>query len=188
MILSVDNLSISFNSPYGRFRAVDRISFSLEKGKALGLIGESGCGKSVTAMALMGLHHYSNARVESGRIEFNGRDLMANTEEEWRAIRGRKIAMIFQEPMTSLNPVFRVGDQILESILTHQELNYAEAKRCALEMMTQVGIPEVERRFEFYPHELSGHSTLAHLDHNTLPARTFGRPSSACHDCDGTFL
>jgi peptide/nickel transport system ATP-binding protein len=156
MLLSIEKLSISFESPLGRFRAVDEVSLQLRAGEALGLIGESGCGKSVTASAILGLSKYNNARIDSGRILFDGRDLAQMSDQDLRSFRGRRAAMIFQEPMTSLNPVFKVGDQIAEALAAHQKLSAAQLRERSLDLMNTVGIPDPERRFDFYPHELSG--------------------------------
>lgn len=156
MFLSVSDLQVSFETPAGRFRALDGVSFGVEKGKCLGILGESGCGKSVTALTIMGLSRFAHAEIDRGIIDFQGQDLRQLSNAEYQKIRGKKISMIFQEPMTSLNPVFKVGDQILESILTHHPLLKFEARARALKMMRRVGIPDAERRFGFYPHELSG--------------------------------
>jgi oligopeptide/dipeptide ABC transporter ATP-binding protein len=137
--------------------AVDDISFSLKKGKTLGIVGESGCGKSVTSLSIMRLIASPPGKIESGEILFKGEDLLKHSEDRMRKIRGNEIGMIFQEPMTSLNPVFTCGYQIAESISLHQKsLTNKEIKQKAIEMLKLVGIPAPEKRFDEYPHQLSG--------------------------------
>jgi len=155
-LLEVDNLCTVFESQEGLVRAVDGVSFSLDQGRTLGLVGESGCGKSVTALSIMRLVPNPPGRIESGRILLEGRDLLGLSEAEMRRLRGNEISMIFQEPMTSLNPVFTVGDQIAEVFRVHQGLSKAQAFKAAAEMLRQVGIPSPERRVREYPHQMSG--------------------------------
>ncbi|MDY6850698.1 MAG: ABC transporter ATP-binding protein [Thermodesulfobacteriota bacterium] len=137
-------------------RAVDGVSFNLNEGRTLGLVGESGCGKSVTALSIMRLVPSPPGRIEAGRILFEGRDLLALPEIEMRRLRGNKISMIFQEPMTSLNPVFTVGDQIGEVFRLHQGMTRSQALSAAADMLHQVGIPAPRRRVREYPHQMSG--------------------------------
>jgi len=132
------------------------MDLTLFKGETLGVIGESGCGKSVTALSVMQLVAAPAGRIVAGEILFEGQDLLKKSREEMRAIRGNEIAMIFQEPMTSLNPVFTIGYQIMESILLHQKLGKKEAREKAIEMIRLVGIPSPEKRMDDYPHHMSG--------------------------------
>ena len=149
----------AFHTPAGRVPAVDGVSLSIERGKTLGLVGESGCGKSVTAMSILRLVA-APGRIESGRIllERDGRtdDLVRLSEPELRRVRGGRIGMIFQEPMTSLNPVFTIGDQIAEAVRLHRDVNPAAARARALEMLRLVRMADPERRLDEYPHQLSG--------------------------------
>jgi oligopeptide/dipeptide ABC transporter ATP-binding protein len=154
-LLRVVDLRTSFFTPAGEVRAVDGISFELHSGARLGLVGESGCGKTVAALSILGLVP-KPGRVLDGQILFAGRDLIAATEEELRTMRGNDIAMIFQEPMTSLNPVFTVSSQIAEAIRLHQRVGRRAARKQAVDMLRLVEIPEAERRAEEYPHQMSG--------------------------------
>ena len=153
-LLEVRDLHTSFPLPQGEARAVDGVSFSIDPGRTLGLVGESGCGKTMTALSILRLTPPA-ARV-SGAIAFDGRDLLTLSEAEMRRIRGNAIAMIFQEPMSSLNPVFTVGNQIAEAVRLHQRLSWRAAQAQAIEMLKVVEIPEPERRVNEYPHQLSG--------------------------------
>lgn len=155
-LLNVENLKTYFYTEDGVVPAVDGVSFSLDKGEALGIVGESGCGKSVTSLSIMRLVPNPPGKIIEGRIEFEGQDLLAKSEAEMRSIRGNDISMIFQEPMTSLNPLFTVGDQIMEAIILHQKVGRAEARARAVEMLRMVGIPSPERRVDEYPHQMSG--------------------------------
>jgi peptide/nickel transport system ATP-binding protein len=155
-LLEVDQLSTVFDTDDGLIRAVNNVSFSLESGDTLGLVGESGCGKSVTALSLMRLVPNPPGRIESGRIMFKNRNLLNFNEDEMRDLRGNEISMIFQEPMTSLNPVFTIGDQIGEVFRLHQRMNKAQSLKAATDMLHQVGIPAPERRVSDYPHQMSG--------------------------------
>jgi peptide/nickel transport system ATP-binding protein len=154
-VLDVDHLRTYFHSEDGVVKAVDDISFRLEQGRTLGIVGESGSGKSVTSLSVMRLLT-SNAKIESGRISFLGRDLVGLPERQMQSIRGRDISMIFQEPMTSLNPVFTVGAQIMEAIMLHQHTSKAEAREKTIGLLKEVGIPKPEQRIDSYPHQMSG--------------------------------
>lgn len=155
-VLEVKNLKTSFKTDEGKFLAVDDVSFRVEKGKTLGIVGESGCGKSVTSLSILRLIPNPPGNIEGGQILFNGKNLLDLPVSEMRKIRGNKISMIFQEPMTSLNPVFTVGDQIEEAVMLHQKLNRKDAHQKAIEMLKLVGIPSPEKRVDDYPHQLSG--------------------------------
>lgn len=157
MLLEVKNLKTQFKTDDGEFYAVDDVSFHLEKGKTLGIVGESGCGKSVTSLSIMRLIPNPPGKIASGEILFNGKNLLNLSEEEMRKIRGNDIAMIFQEPMTSLNPVFTIGNQIGEAIALHQKnLSRHDVRNKTIEMLKLVGIPEPDKRVDEYPHQLSG--------------------------------
>jgi len=155
-LLEVRNLETTFAVDDGAFRAVDGVSFSLEPGRTLGLVGESGCGKSVTALSIMGLIPNPPGRVTGGEIFFEGVDLLKLSARQLRELRGDRISMIFQEPMSSLNPAFTIGAQIVEGILRHRPMGNAAAKRRAIEMLERVRIPSPAQRFDDYPHRLSG--------------------------------
>jgi peptide/nickel transport system ATP-binding protein/oligopeptide transport system ATP-binding protein len=155
-LLAVDDLRVSFATEGGLVEAVRGVSFRLARGEVLGLVGESGCGKSVTAMALTGLNRSDpNARF-SGSVRYDGRELLSLGERELRGVRGAQIAMIFQDPMTSLNPVYRVGDLIAEALRAHVSISRRGARARAVELLREVGIPEAERRARDYPHRFSG--------------------------------
>jgi peptide/nickel transport system ATP-binding protein len=155
-VLSVEGLSTHFFTQDGVTRAVDGLSFTVGAGETLGIVGESGCGKSVTALSVMRLLPPGLGRIVGGRVVFGGRDLLRLDEAEMRGIRGNRIAMVFQEPMTSLNPVLTVGEQIAEAVMIHQSKRQAEAWARAAEMLTLVRIPDAARRVRDYPHEFSG--------------------------------
>lgn len=155
-IVEFKNLSISFKTDEGIVRAVNDVSFEVRKGEVLGIVGESGCGKSVTSMSLMRLLPVPPTIYESGSINLNGVDILSLSEEEMREKRGSEVAIIFQEPMTSLNPVMKIGQQISEVMLIHQKISKSEAKKRAIELINLVGIPRAESIFNSYPHELSG--------------------------------
>jgi len=155
-ILRVENLHTSFFTEDGVVPAVDGVSFSVARGETLGIVGESGCGKSVTSLSLMRLVPDPPGRITQGRVLLHGENLLEKTEEQMRRIRGRSMSMIFQEPMTSLNPVYPVGDQIDEALYTHLELNRKETRRRTLDLLRLVGIPSPEARYRNYPFELSG--------------------------------
>jgi peptide/nickel transport system ATP-binding protein len=154
-LLELRRLAVSFSTDDGTVHAVDGIDLALAKGRTLGLVGESGCGKSVTSLAVMGLLPPENSHV-SGEVEFEGRDLLKIPKAELRDLRGARLAMIFQEPMTSLNPSYTVGNQIIEAIQRHQGLNAADARAKAIDMLKLVRIPSPEKRIDDYPHKLSG--------------------------------
>jgi len=154
-LLEVKNLSVEFGTGDSKGLAVRNNSFSLEKGKTLGIVGESGCGKSVSAFSILQLIS-APGKITSGEIFYKGEDLLKKTEDQMRAIRGKDIAMIFQEPMTSLNPVFTIGYQLIEGIMLHLNMNKKEAQRYAIEMLNKVGIPSPQKRIHSYPHEFSG--------------------------------
>jgi oligopeptide/dipeptide ABC transporter ATP-binding protein len=154
-VLELRNLQTLFYTREGIARAVNGITFSLKQGEILGMVGESGCGKSMTALSILRLVPYPG-RIESGEILFAGRDLLKLPIERMREIRGEQISMIFQEPMISLNPAFTIGEQLIEALLTHRRMGKAEARDRAIEMMRMVEIPEPERKFREYPHQLSG--------------------------------
>jgi oligopeptide/dipeptide ABC transporter ATP-binding protein len=155
-LLEVSNLRTWFKTSAGPIRAVDGVDFSVAAGGTLGLVGESGSGKSVSALSIMRLVEPPGYIQEGSRVVFDGRDLTALGERELEAVRGAEISMVFQEPMTSLNPVYTVGDQIAESVRIHRGAKGREARRRALEMLELVGIPEASRRLDDYPHQLSG--------------------------------
>jgi oligopeptide/dipeptide ABC transporter ATP-binding protein len=155
-ILEVRNLQTSFTTERGVLKAVDDVSFDLAPGKTLGVVGESGCGKSVTSLSIMRLIPNPPGKITGGQILYKGRDLLQLSSEEMRKIRGNEISMIFQEPMTSLNPVFTIGNQLMEAILLHQDLSKSGALDKAVEMLRLVGIPAPEKRIRDYPHQLSG--------------------------------
>ena len=155
-LLEVRDLRVGFQTEQGLLTAVDDVDFTLESGKMMGLVGESGCGKSVTARALMRLLEQPSGRVLKGEVLLEGRDVLTMPLEAMRKIRGKEIAMIFQEPMTALNPVHRVGRQIVENILLHQEIGANAALKRAVELMEWVGIPAPDERINDYPHQLSG--------------------------------
>jgi oligopeptide/dipeptide ABC transporter ATP-binding protein len=154
-LLQVNGLKVRFATEDGVVRAVDGVDFELERGKVLGIVGESGSGKSVTAMTLLGLTRDKNTRFE-GEVLYRDQDLLKLPESRLREVRGNEIAMIFQDPMTSLNPVYTVGSQIVEAITTHEQASKSEAKRRAVELLRQVGIPNPQVRVDDYPHQFSG--------------------------------
>ncbi len=154
-LLRVEHLVTEFATDGGVLRAVDDVSFEIPAGGTIGIVGESGCGKSVTSLSILRLIQRPG-RVASGKIVFDGRDLLALSEKEMRAVRGQQIAMVFQEPMSSLNPVYTVGDQIAESLILHQKKSKREALARAVELLALVGIPSPEERVSAYPHQLSG--------------------------------
>lgn len=156
LLLDVVDLKTHFRTDEGLVRAVDGVSFGLESGRTLGIVGESGCGKSVTALSILRLIQCPPGVMAGGNIYFRGRDLLSLSAREMRRIRGNEISMVFQEPMTSLNPVFTCGDQIIEAITLHQGLSKKEAKARAVEMLGLVGIPSPDQRVDEYPHQLSG--------------------------------
>ena len=155
-LLEVKDLKTYFYTDAGIGKAVDGVTFSLDKGKVLGIVGESGCGKSVTSLSIMRLVDPTTGRYEGGSILFEGQDILTLPEKEMRKLRGNRISMIFQEPMTSLNPVFTIGYQIEESLILHKGMDKKAARERAIELLELVGIPEAGKRVEEYPHQLSG--------------------------------
>ena len=155
-LLEIDGLVTEFATEHGRVRAVDGVSFAVPKGKTVGVVGESGCGKSVTALSIMRLVADPPGKIAGGRVLLDGTDLLALPEREMRARRGKSLSMIFQEPMTSLNPVFTVGEQVAEAVRAHEKASRAAARARAVEMFRLVGIPAPEERVRAYPHQLSG--------------------------------
>ncbi|MFO1028304.1 MAG: ABC transporter ATP-binding protein [Acetobacteraceae bacterium] len=156
LLLEVDNLQTHFFTPNGVIRAVDGVSYQLRPGETLGVVGESGCGKSVTALSILRLVASPPGRIVGGAIRFEGRNLLELSEAEMEDVRGNHISMIFQEPMTSLNPIYTVGRQIAEAIALHQGVSRQEAMDKAIDMLRRVSIPEPERRAHAYPHQMSG--------------------------------
>lgn len=156
VLLSVRNLRTYFHTDAGVVKAVDGVSFDVHAGEVLGIVGESGSGKSVTAMSILGLVAMPPGRLESGQILWKGQDLLTATDKELRKIRGAQIAMIFQDPMSSLNPVYTIGNQIEEMIRTHQPLSKQQARAKAIDMLGLVGIPKPAQRVDDYPHQFSG--------------------------------
>src|SRR4051812_42826146 len=154
-LLEVDDLRVAFGTLAGPVRAVDGVSWRLDAGGTLGIVGESGCGKSVTALSVLRLLRSPPARL-SGAIRYRGDDLLARSERQMRRIRGDRISMIFQEPMTSLNPVLSIGRQIAETVVLHQRVSMREARERALDMLRVVQIADADRRLDEYPHQLSG--------------------------------
>jgi peptide/nickel transport system ATP-binding protein len=154
-LLEVNDLKTYFQTDDGIVRAVDGVTFSIEKGETLGIVGESGSGKSVTCLTIMGLNSKKNT-ITSGEALFNGEDLLHMSPRRLREIRGNDIAMIFQDPMTSLNPVHKIGDQLVEAVLLHQDITKKQARSRALDLLHEVGIPRANRRIDDYPHQFSG--------------------------------
>jgi len=155
-VLEVKNLKTHFSTAKGTLKAVDGVDIVVNAGDTLGIVGESGCGKTVLALSILRLIPIPPGRIVSGQVLFEGRDLLPLTEDEMRQVRGRDISMVFQEPMTSLNPVFKIGEQISEGIRLHQHLNRKEAWQRAVDMLRLVGIPAPESRASDYPHQMSG--------------------------------
>jgi oligopeptide transport system ATP-binding protein len=156
LLLQVKDLRTHFFTDAGVVKAVDGVDLEIHKGETLGVVGESGSGKSITAMSIMRLIPEPPGKIVSGEVIFNGKDLIKASEHEMMKIRGNEIAMIFQDPMTSLNPVLTVGEQIMEAIVLHQKVSRSEAKKRAIEMLKKVGIPEAQSRVNNYPHQFSG--------------------------------
>ncbi len=155
-VLRVEGLVTTFKTDDGLVTALDGVGFEIKRGKTLGVVGESGCGKSVTSLSIMRLLPQGSGRIEAGRILFDGQDLLSLTDDQMRGLRGNRIAMIFQEPMTALNPVFTAGEQIVEVFETHRAMTASEARSAAMKMMELVRIPDPERRLDEYPHQMSG--------------------------------
>jgi peptide/nickel transport system ATP-binding protein len=154
-LLEVRDLRTSFRTEDGDVKAVDGVSFSIEKGETLGIVGESGCGKSVTCLTIMGLNAKRNT-VSSGEVLWKGKDILGAKPRELRAIRGDEMSMIFQDPMTSLNPVHSIGTQLVEAVQLHRDVSTRVARARALELLKAVGIPKAENRIDDYPHQFSG--------------------------------
>jgi peptide/nickel transport system ATP-binding protein len=155
-LLDIRNLCTYFSSSFGTVRAVDGVSLTLEQGETLGVVGESGCGKTVLSLSIMRLVPDPPGRIVEGQILLDGQDLLTLNPEQMRALRGKEISMIFQEPMTALNPVFRIGDQIVETIRHHQDISHRDAMNQAVSMLGRVGMSSPEKRVQDYPHQLSG--------------------------------
>jgi len=155
-VLSIRNLKTQFHTAEGVVRAVDGIDLTVRSGTVLGVVGESGSGKSVTALSVVAVFSQHQGKIVAGEVWFNGVDLLTLKEKEMQAIRGKRIAMIFQEPMTSLNPVFTIGNQISEMLRLHLKMNRKDARRRTIELLDLVGIPSADRRVDDYPHQLSG--------------------------------
>ncbi|PSK06633.1 ABC transporter ATP-binding protein, partial [Brevibacillus sp. NRRL NRS-603] len=155
-ILDVKDLHVSFHTYAGEVKAVRGVNFHVNRGEAVAIVGESGCGKSVTAQTLMKLIPMPPGEIKKGQILFNGDDIVKKSKKEMESIRGKDIGMIFQDPMTSLNPTMTIGSQITEGLIKHQNMSKAAARDRAIELLTMVGIPQPERRVEQYPHEFSG--------------------------------
>ena len=155
-LLEVEDLHVHFHTEDGIVRAVDGVSYTVDKGQAFGIVGESGSGKSVSSLAVMGLARFSSNAHVTGRVTFNGMDLLSATDDEMRQLRGSEMALIFQDPLSSLHPFYRIGDQLVEAITAHRDVPKAVAKNRAAEMLELVGIPEPRKRMEGYPHEFSG--------------------------------
>lgn len=155
-LLQVENLKTSFKTIRGKVKAVDGVTFHVDKGEIVGIVGESGCGKSVTSQSIMRLYDEKNLASYEGHVYLNGEDILAKTEKEMESIRGNDISMIFQDSLSSLNPLFRVGDQIAEAVIRHQHVKKKEAHKVAEEMLRLTGIPVPEVRYYSYPHEMSG--------------------------------
>ncbi|WIV11894.1 ABC transporter ATP-binding protein [Proteiniborus sp. MB09-C3] len=156
VLLDVRDLTVSFDTYAGEVQAVRGTTFHVKKGETLAIVGESGCGKSVTAQTIMQLIPMPPGRIKKGNVFFEGKDLAKLTDKQMEAVRGKDISMIFQDPMTSLNPTMRVGKQIMEGLMKHQKMTKSEAKERAMEMLRLVGMPTPEKRVEQYPHEFSG--------------------------------
>ena len=155
-LLKIEDLRTVFRTEAGTARAVDGVGFTVGRGETVGLVGESGCGKSVTALSIMRLVTDPPGRIEGGSILFEGRDLLGLSEKEMRKVRGNEISIIFQEPLSSLNPVFTCGEQIREAVALHQKLGRRASRKKAIEMLRLVRIPDPEKRYGSYPHQMSG--------------------------------
>ncbi len=156
-LLAVDHLRVTFpRDAAAALVAVDDVSFTIDRGELLALVGESGCGKSLTGLSLLGLQPATARVADTGSIRFDGDELIGRSEQQWRAIRGARIAMVFQDPMASLNPVMRIGSQITEAIRAHQRIDRIAARRRAIELLAEVGIADPESRIDAYPHQMSG--------------------------------
>ena len=181
-LLEVDDLRVQFETEDGVVHAVDGISYSVEAGQALGIVGESGSGKSVSSLTLLGLTRAKNARI-SGAVRFDGKDLLAMSGEELRAIRGEEIAMIFQDPLTSLHPFYRVGDQLGEAVRAHHKVSKAAAADRAMEMLRMVGIPEPQVASARVPARVLGRHAPAHDDRDGADQRAQAADRRRADDC-----
>lgn len=155
-ILSVDNLHVSFHSQNRVVKAVRGVSFALQKGETLAIVGESGSGKSVTAKSLMRMLPAQTAKITEGAIRYDNQDVLSFSPRELQKLRGKEISMVFQDPMTSLNPTMKIGRQIMEGLAKHEKLTKSEAKQKAIQMLEMVGIPQAAERIDAYPHQFSG--------------------------------
>ncbi len=177
-VISVRNLVVEFATRRGTLRAIDGVSFDIAKGEVLGVVGESGAGKSVTGSAIIGLIE-PPGRIAGGQILLNGSRIDNLPPDELRKVRGRKVAMIFQDPLTSLNPLFRVGEQLVETIRTHLPMNERQARDRAVELLTEVGIPAPEKRIDGYPHEFRAACASAWSSRSrSAPSPTSSSPTS----------
>ena len=164
VLLRIEGLQTYFETSEGMVKAVDGVSYAIRRGETLGVVGESGCGKSVTAMSILRLNPEPPTVYAGGRIDFEGRNLLDISDDEIRRVRGNDIAMIFQEPMTSLNPVYTVGNQIMESLTLHRGMTRTEAREAAVALLRKVGIPSPEVRVDEYPHPALGRHEAARDD------------------------
>ncbi|MBV1819973.1 ABC transporter ATP-binding protein, partial [Bacteroidales bacterium MSK.15.36] len=156
LLLEVKDLHVSFDTYAGEVKAVRGVNFHVNRGETLAIVGESGCGKSVTAQTIMQLIPMPPGKIKKGSIIFDGNDLAKYSDKKMESVRGKEISMVFQDPMTSLNPTMKVGKQIMEGLIKHQKMSKEEAKKRAVEMLKLVGLPTPEKRAEQYPHEFSG--------------------------------
>ena len=168
-LLEVKNLTTQFFTTGGTVHAVDNVSFDVNEGETVAVVGESGCGKSVSALSILRLIPWPPGKIVGGSIHFTGRNLLALSDNEIRKVRGREISMVFQEPMTSLNPVLSIGLQLTETMQHHLAISHDQAHKRAVELLTMVGISEPERRLSQYPHHLSGGMRPVSYTHLTLP-------------------
>jgi len=155
-LMEINNLTTRFHTQDGTVNAVNGISYTLNHGEILGVVGESGCGKSVHALSIMRLIQIPPGEIAAGEVFFDGRNLLKLTEKEMRTVRGHEIAMVFQDPMSSLNPVYTIGFQISEALILHKNMNKRQAKERTIELLNLVGIPEARKRFDNFPHQFSG--------------------------------
>ena len=170
-LLEVDNLKMYFHTKDGIVKAVNGVSYTLDRGETLGVVGESGSGKSVTSMTIMGLIDMPPGKIEGGDVRYRGHSLLKMSEQEMEHIRGNDIAMIFQDPMTSLNPVYTIGHQLSEGLRLHKGYSKEDALKRSIELLSLVGIPNPEQRVKEYPHEFSGGMRPVSYTHLTLPTK-----------------
>jgi len=178
-LLEVQDLRVHFETDDGVVKAVDGASFAVDRGKTLGIVGESGCGKSVANLTILGLTRAPNTTI-SGRILLDGRDLTEMSADELQTVRGKEIAMIFQDPLTSLHPFYKVGKQLVEAINAHQDISRDRARKRAVEMLGLVGIPDPSRRVDDYPHEFSGGMRQRAMSGMAIIARWRMPPENSC--------